>query len=144
MSSVERVWGDGVGDKRDHVIEDIAYTGAPTFIQCRCGTRVEAPTPATLAGVWVAHGGRTVRLTDDIRADAPAQPLHVRLDPRFDIEDFHTGEKLLDSSGEPIPLYIVPLQWEPILAAAERCACDTIDITECPNYRPGDEEVDDE
>lgn len=51
-----RSWGDGVGDSRPHVIEDLSFFGG--WVECRCGSRVETTFGTTaLESLWDIHRG---------------------------------------------------------------------------------------
>lgn len=110
-----RSWGDGRGDRRPHVIEDISYSVSPNFIVCRCGTRMEADTSEELASSWTSHGGRQLRTSD-----------------MAERSDLNMG--LIDKAD----LWLV---WSPAVAMSLRCTCATLPVELCPNYMRGDEHV---
>jgi hypothetical protein len=116
-----RYWGDGGGDKREHIVASISFTQMPMFIDCTCQTDAEEPqrltavTAAALAAAWQKHGGSVLgdKGFEDRRvADAGSQ--QARADAAV----------------------LAIREW------TRRCTCETTDIEDCPNYIDGDEALD--
>lgn len=109
-----RTWGDGLDAfSREHVIARISYESDMSWITCSCGEPFEAPTPELLSAKWLAHGGKVLITPFADRVPEPNDDL----DSRFEM------------------IYALRAQ-------QAKCTCATNDIRDCPNYQPGDEEVD--
>ena len=110
---LNRAWGDGGGDKRVHVIEDVWYKSGDPWLRCRCGVNLIAHTNRELADAWVAHGGGVLRLWDNDEGDADPPPSTTT-------QSF----KAVAAIGR----------------LGSQCVCtETSDVRDCPNYQLGDE-----
>lgn len=109
-----RQWGDGVGDSRTHVIEDISYTEKPNFIRCRCGSHMTGVTPYDLSERWLAHGGKTLQLRNSNERQTSFGYVH------------------------PDDLW---LAWAPSIQRSLDCTCppDGAIHADCPNFLNGDD-----
>ena len=56
-ASHHRVWGDGIGDKREHVIRDISFREG--WVLCQCGIVIDGgpKSHAWLEDAWNLHRG---------------------------------------------------------------------------------------
>lgn len=106
-----RTWGDGATSRKVHVIADIRYGKERSSLVCACGTSMSALTPEALGLQWVEHGGSLLR-TDNIEDRADTLPTE-------------------DAAAIAVAA---------LVAVGSRCTCPTTDITDCPNFVPGDEE----
>lgn len=110
-SGLTRAWGDGGGDTRSHVVEDISFTLG--FITCRCGRRLVGADPSELGLAWQRHGGTLLDTRDfvDRGEDTLVAPSQERAEGAL--------ADLLD--------------------VIRSCSCPDSLVTGCPNYQPGDE-----
>lgn len=145
--SLTRAWGDGAGDTRTHVVEDISW--AQLYIECRCGRRLTATSSATLEARWNIHRGKDPvaeankaadaqlpRATDDEVAEFLAAVADGRM--RASVPD-----QLASAGPSAEDIEIAQELFQRFLVMRDGCTCTPgSDIYLCPNYVPGDEEGD--
>jgi hypothetical protein len=96
-----RSWGDGGGDSRAHVIEDISYSQG--YLVCRCGVRATG----NLEVEWDAHRGlSTTGDRQRRRAYSRATDAEVRV-------------FLREVAGEFDPAIMLDAEYRPVRSAKE-------------------------
>lgn len=82
-AGLSRAWGDGAGNNKPHIIEDISFFEGN--IDCKCGTIVYRAVGLTLEDAWDIHRGRA-----DLVADRALTPSAEARASDAEVSDFLT------------------------------------------------------
>jgi hypothetical protein len=135
-----RAWGDGVGDARPHVIENMEWSNG--LIECRCGGIVTTSEFVRLDAAWANHRG--------INTTGPSVE-ETRLASDSEVNDFlhsldeSTHSPLRGNSWGVTATAPTVEELDELLTRVrvlgERCTCTRrSDITQCPNYVEGEDD----